>query len=192
MNSYEINYLGSKMIRGLLEFGGVYAADTFISAIDILSTKSQVAYVVNIELAHFSGLHWVAILLIKGKFKFFDPLGLGPWHYCNLDIFSTVCYNSYPLQNPFSNTSAHICLLLLHLFSHGLSFYHIIHWFNNLFYKYTSINNGVLVIITACKLLYHVSARTDKENYKNLQSSVIQFLFYINSGCFIKHYLIKT
>ena len=68
MNNYEINYLGSKMNWGLFKFGGVYAAVTFISAIDILSTQSQVAYIVNIELDHFSGLHWVAILLIKGKF----------------------------------------------------------------------------------------------------------------------------
>ena len=163
------------MIRGLFEFGGVFAADSFINAIDVLSTQAKVAYIVNIEFSHYTGLHWVAILQIEGKFEFFDPLGMGPWHYRYLDIFSTVCYNSHPLQNQFSNTSAHICLLFLHLRSHGLSFFHIIQWFKNLFHEYTSLYNGV--IITAFKLLYHVPASTDQENYENVQSSVLPFLF---------------
>ena len=61
MNSHEITELGRRLIRRELTFIGVYAAHTFIEALDF-THQSTAAYIVNIEESCARGRHWVAII----------------------------------------------------------------------------------------------------------------------------------
>ena len=79
MNTHEITELCRRVIRGQMAFHGVFATDTFIEALDF-SNQTTAAYIVNTEHSHTRGRHWVAIIQEPGgRFKFFDPLGHGPW-----------------------------------------------------------------------------------------------------------------
>ena len=172
MNTQEINELGRRLISGDLAFVGVYAADTFIETLDF-SNQSTLAYIVNTEQLTSDGHHWVAIIQEPGaRFEFFDPLGHGPWHYAHLNLFNSVAFNSHALQNPLTNTSAHICLLYLYFRSHGYSFQYAIRWFRTLFIDFGSLTNGVYVIITALKLNYRIPIHSLEQLYENIQSSV--------------------
>ena len=122
MNTHEINEVGRRIIHGNYSFKGVFAADTFIESMDI-SNQLPFAFIVNTDRSESRGRHWVAIIQEHGRFEFFDPLGLGPWHYPNLNIFSVVSYNSHSLQSDFANTSAHICLIFLSIRSRGMFIY---------------------------------------------------------------------
>ena len=122
MNTYDITELGRRLIGREMAFNGVYAADTFIETLDF-SNQSILAYIVNTEQSSSHGRYWVAIIQEPGdRFEFFDPLGHGPWHYTNLNMFKSVAFNSHALQTPLINTSAHACLLYLYFCSHGYSF----------------------------------------------------------------------
>ena len=86
MNTHQITKLGWRLIRGELAFNGVYAADTFIETLDF-SNQTTLAFIVNTEQSSSHGRHWVAIIQEPGaRFEFFDPLGLGPWHYDKLNV----------------------------------------------------------------------------------------------------------
>ena len=122
MNSHEITELGRRLIRGELTFIGVFASDTLIESLDF-THQSTAAYIVNTEQSCTRGRHWVSIIQEPGgRFEFFDPLGHGPWDYANLNMFGSVAFNTHAIQNPLTNTSAHICLLYLYFCSHGYSF----------------------------------------------------------------------
>ena len=132
MNTQEISEIGRRLIRGTIAFNGVFAADTFIEALDF-SIQSTAAYIVNTEPSYARGRHLVAVIHEPGgRFEFFDPLGHGPWEYANLNIFGTIAFNSHALQNPLTNTTAHISLLYLYFRSHGYSFQYAIEWFGSL------------------------------------------------------------
>ena len=172
MNTHEIAELGRRLISGEFAFNGAYAADTFIETLDF-SNQSTLAFIVNTDQSTLYGRHWVAIIQEPGaRFEFFDPLGHGPWHYANLNMFNSVAFNSHPLQNPLTNTSAHICLLYLYLRSHGHSFQCALEWFKSLFIDFGSLTNGVYVIITALKLHYRIPMHSLEHLYENIQSSV--------------------
>ena len=125
MNSYEINYLGRKMIRVLFKFSGVYAADTFITAIDILSTQAKVKYIVNIDLSHSTGLTGLRYFKWRENLNF---LIRSVWGHNIIVIW--ICFLlSVTILILFRInlvTLARICLLFLHLRSDGLLFFNII------------------------------------------------------------------
>ena len=177
MNTHEITELGRRLIRGkLAAFNGVHAADTFIETLEF-SNQSTLAYIVNTEQSSSHGRHWVAIIQEPGaRFEFFDPLGNGPWHYTNLNMFNSVAFNSHALQNPMTNTSAHICLLLLYFRSHGYSFKFALEWFRTLFIDFGSLTNGVHVIITALKLHFRIPVIAPEQLNENIQSSVAPYI----------------
>ena len=176
MNTYESAELGRRIIRGEMAFNGVYAADTFIETLDFRN-QSTLAYIVNTEQSSSHGRHWVAIIQEPGDmFEFFDPLGHGPWHYANLNIFNSVAFNSHSLLNPRTNTSAHACLLYLYFRSHGYLFQFVLEWFRTLFIDFGSLTNGVLVIITALKLHYCIPVHALEQLYENIQSSVAPYV----------------
>ena len=176
MNTHEVNELGRRLITGHLAFHGVFSADTFIEALNF-TNNSTAAYIVNTERSHLPGRHWVAIIQEPGgRFEFFDPLGHGPWEFANLNIFNSVAFNSHELQNPLTNTSAHISLLYLYFRSHGYSFQYAIDWFKSLFLEFGSLTIGVLVIITAIKLHFHIRVHSIEHLYENLQSSVAPYI----------------
>ena len=176
MNSHEITELGRRLIRGGLTFSGVYAADTFIEALDF-THQSTTVYIVNTEQSCARGRHWVAIIQEPGgRFEFFDPLGHGPWDYANLNMFGSIAFNTHALQNPLTNTSEHICLLYLYFRSHGYSFQYAMEWFRSLFLDFGSLTIGVLVIITALKLHFHIRVHSLEHVYENIQSSVAPYI----------------
>ena len=160
MNTHEITELGRRLVTGLMVFHGAFAADTFIEALNFNNTSTE-AYIVNTEHSQSRGRHWVAIIQDPGgRVEFFDPLGHGPWEYANLNIFNAVAFNSNELQNPLTNTSGHISLLYLYFRSRGYSFRYTIKWFKSLFIEFGSISIGVLVILTAIKLHFHIREHT--------------------------------
>ena len=175
MNTHEINEVGRRIIHGHYTFKGVFAADTFIESMDV-SNQLPFAFIVNSDQSVSRGQHWVAIIQDNGRFEFFDPLGHGPWHYSNLDIFSAISYNSHALQSIMSNTSAHICLIFLSLRSSGFTFSSAINWIRNLPITFGSINNGVLVLITAVKLHLRMSLIYNEHGFENTQSSIAPYL----------------
>ena len=122
INTHEITELGRRLVTWLMVFHGVFAADTFIEALDFNNTFTA-AYIVNTEPLQLRGRHWVAIIQEPGvRFEIFDPLGHGPWEYANFNIFNAVAFNSHKLRNPLTNTSGHISLLHLYFRSRGYSF----------------------------------------------------------------------
>ena len=122
MNTHEITELDRRLIHGRMAFNGMFAVDTFIEKLDS-SNQTTAAYIVNTEHSCTRGRHCFAIIQERGgRFELFDPLVHGPWEYANLNIFGTISFNSHALQNPMTNTSAHISLLYLYFRSHGYSF----------------------------------------------------------------------
>ncbi|KAF8791612.1 hypothetical protein HNY73_006453 [Argiope bruennichi] len=125
MNGNEIHYILSKDPYTSPFFRGVFASDT----IPILKEKS--AIVVNTDTSSEPGSHWLAFYLESDNLEFFDSYGNPPEFYGRLfhdfvSHYSSVFWNSTPMQSFMSNVCGAYCIYFILKRCQGKSLYSIV------------------------------------------------------------------
>jgi hypothetical protein len=113
MNGAEILNFFRMCDHMINRLGGIVAIDQLPR--DGIRNKNIL--IVNTDLSHNPGLHWVCIYIDEsGPSEYFDPLGFPPCHYSlELENFLINTSNSYykiktPVQHKKSDSCGHFCL----------------------------------------------------------------------------------
>ena len=101
-------------------FRGVYAMDQ-------LPTRTNGAYVINMDNHDEPGSHWVAVYVHNGDVEYFDSYGKAPTDSRLLRFLGTnFTYNSVSLQRLFTTVCGYFCLYFLLKRARGVSANHIV------------------------------------------------------------------
>ena len=110
-------------------FNGVFPSDKIPCKEKI---KSISCFIFNLDPAHLSGSHWIAIILRKGqKNIYFDSYGLPPKDKeMKRFMDDNFIYNNKQVQHPFTTTCGQWCMFTILMICLGESVKNIVSWFS--------------------------------------------------------------
>jgi len=114
-----------KLLQRFPCFKGVFALDK------ISQNCKNGSFIINTDPSTKPGEHWVAVVIKKGIGEYFDSFGNPPYHREILNFLERNCshnwwYNPLCIQNTFSTTCGHYCILYVGLRCLGYSYNHFV------------------------------------------------------------------